>query len=258
MTSPWYISYKESFLKAHACSKLECLSDREPWAFVEIIFFVVRKNQFFRREGESASTSVPCWMLDVRFGPVVKGLLGYIEKVESSYAAKRTLFRGMRLPEQHLLENYAVGRILTWHAFSSVTTNRQLAESYCLEDYDRGFFLESGIPVLFIISTYCRGALLGSWTPHTSHDELLLSPFVFFQVMVTTIESLGTDRVRVRDLSNFSTCFEKKSSQLSRLENLLPKWTSWRVPSGRPNGSREIAPVLGRDCSWTIDTPSPW
>lgn len=197
-------------------------------------------------------------MLDVRFGPVVKGLLGYIEKVESSYAAKRTLFRGMRLPEQHLLENYAVGRILTWHAFSSVTTNRQLAESYCLEDYDRGFFLESGIPVLFIISTYCRGALLGSWTPHTSHDELLLSPFVFFQVMVTTIESLGTDRVRVRDLSNFSTCFEKKSSQLSRLENLLPKWTSWRVPSGRPNGSREIAPVLGRDCSWTIDTPSPW
>eukprot|EP00434_Breviolum_minutum_P033856 symbB.v1.2.029955.t1/scaffold3326.1/size58984/8 len=136
-------------------------------------------------------------MLDVRFGPVVKGLLGYIEKVESSYAAKRTLFRGMRLPEQHLLENYAVGRILTWHAFSSVTTNRQLAESYCLEDYDRGFFLESGIPVLFIISTYCRGALLGSWTPHTSHDELLLSPFVFFQVMVTTIESLGTDRVRV-------------------------------------------------------------
>lgn len=130
------------------------------------------------------------------FGPVVKALSGYIEKMEAVYAAKRTLFRGMRLPEQHLQDNYAVGKIISWHAFSSVTTNRHLAESYYSEDYDRGFFLESGVPVLFMISTHFRGALLGGWSPHTTHDELLLSPFLFFRV--TSISELsGNDRLRV-------------------------------------------------------------
>ena len=125
---------------------------------------------------------------------MVKGLTSYIEKMEAVYAAKRTLFRGMRLPEQHLQENYAVGKIITWHAFSSVTTNRQLAESYTIEDYDRGFFLESGVPVLFMISTHFKGALLGGWSPHTSHDELLLAPFLCFRVTSVNVEPLGNDR----------------------------------------------------------------
>lgn len=133
-----------------------------------------------------------------RYGLLVKLLLKYIAKVEKAYAAKRTLYRGMRLPEYHLKDQYPVGRIVTWHAFASVTTDRQLAEcclacssmplcnpfrkscaskvgtsaeslhmsallfqGYTCEDYDRGFFAD-GVPVVFVINTFSRGAILGS------------------------------------------------------------------------------------------------
>lgn len=177
-----YEAHRWLALEAYACTKLERPHVRDPRLHLIALQWTT------------------CWMhwsaADYRFGPVVKALSGYIEKMEAVYAAKRTLFRGMRLPEQHLQDNYAVGKIISWHAFSSVTTNRHLAESYYSEDYDRGFFLESGVPVLFMISTHFRGALLGGWSPHTTHDELLLSPFLFFRV--TSISELsGNDRLRV-------------------------------------------------------------
>ena len=59
----------------------------------------------------------------VRYGHIVKALMAYVHKVERAYAAKRTLYRGMRLAEYHLTENYVVGRVVTWHAFSNVTTD---------------------------------------------------------------------------------------------------------------------------------------
>lgn len=88
------------------------------------------------------------------YGPVVKGLLGYVRKVEAVCAAQRTLYRGLRLPEQHL-ERYEVGQVVTWHAFGSCTAHRSYAEAYALEDYDRGFFFEDAVPVVFVISSQC-------------------------------------------------------------------------------------------------------
>ncbi|CAK9107599.1 unnamed protein product [Durusdinium trenchii] len=146
-------------------------------------------NRLMRAQSWSALMS--------EFGPVVKSLCSYIEKLESSYAAKRTLYRGMQLSQQHLQDNYVVGKVVTWNAFASVTTNRQLAETYSCESYDRGFFLDSGVPVVFIIGTQFRGALLGGWSPYPSHEELLLSPFLGFRVTSVGLEPSGTDHTRV-------------------------------------------------------------
>eukprot|EP00438_Fugacium_kawagutii_P019639 Skav232812 [mRNA] locus=scaffold614:548421:549628:- [translate_table: standard] len=158
--------------------------------------------------------------------------------METFYAAKRTLFRGMRLPDQHLKDNYAAGKIITWHAFSSVTADRQLAESYSFEDYDRGFFLESGVPVLFIISTHFRGALLSGWSPHT-HDELLLAPFLYFRVTSMSVEPSGNERLRVIKLQVVKLPRSWAETAPDRLILLHPGSMPW---AAQPREARSMAP----------------
>ncbi|CAE7530497.1 unnamed protein product [Symbiodinium natans] len=129
--------------------------------------------------------------LFAEYGHIVKALMAYVHKVERAYAAKRTLYRGMRLAEYHLTENYVVGRVVTWHAFSNVTTDlatallnvttdRQLAQS-CAQ-HDRGLFGSvgsDGVEVLFVIQTSSgRGATLPG-----NYSELLLAPFTYFEVL---------------------------------------------------------------------------
>mmetsp|Transcript_44660 Transcript_44660/g.92348 ORF Transcript_44660/g.92348 Transcript_44660/m.92348 type:complete len:323 (+) Transcript_44660:15-983(+) len=111
-------------------------------------------------------------------GHTVKALVAYVCKMEQAYAAKRTLYRGTRLPEYHLTENYVVGRIITWHSFASVTSDRQLAESYTRQDDLFGSFGSEGVPVIFAIHTSAgRGARL------PGNSELLLAPFTYFEVV---------------------------------------------------------------------------
>ena len=125
----------------------------------------------------------------VRYGCVVKALVTYVQTVEQAYAAKRSLYRGMRLPEYHVTENYVVGRIVTWHAFASTTTDRQLAESYARQDCDRGLFGSEGVPVLFVIQTAAgRGAALPGNAACPELPELLLTPFMHFEVTSVTVE----------------------------------------------------------------------
>eukprot|EP00931_Biecheleriopsis_adriatica_P059261 TRINITY_DN35430_c0_g1_i1.p1 TRINITY_DN35430_c0_g1~~TRINITY_DN35430_c0_g1_i1.p1 ORF type:complete len:352 (+),score=55.20 TRINITY_DN35430_c0_g1_i1:31-1056(+) len=116
------------------------------------------------------------------YGQVLHCLLGYISNVERVYVAKRTLYRGTKMPDQHLRQHYVVGQVVTWGAFASVTTHRGKALSYARESYDRDIFAQDGIPVLFVIETYSRGAVLGEWTPYVADEELLLPPFLCFEV----------------------------------------------------------------------------
>ncbi|CAE7333948.1 unnamed protein product [Symbiodinium pilosum] len=127
--------------------------------------------------------------LFAEYGCVVKALVTYVQTVEQAYAAKRSLYRGMRLPEYHVTENYVVGRIVTWHAFASTTTDRQLAESYARQDCDRGLFGSEGVPVLFVIQTAAgRGAALPGNAACPELPELLLTPFMHFEVTSVTVE----------------------------------------------------------------------
>ncbi|CAE8646821.1 unnamed protein product, partial [Polarella glacialis] len=119
------------------------------------------------------------------YGQLIKYLATYIHKMEKSYAAKRTLFRGMRMSEQHLKDHYVVGQVITWGAFASASASRQKAIACARDSYDRGFSVSDGVMVMFVIDTYCRGAVVGEWSPFSSEEEVLLMPFLCFEVLAT-------------------------------------------------------------------------
>ncbi|CAJ1344123.1 unnamed protein product [Effrenium voratum] len=202
------------------------LEAKVAYAYVSSPTLAKQINRLMRAQSWTALAS--------EYGLLVKLLLKYIAKVEKAYAAKRTLYRGMRLPEYHLKDQYPVGRIVTWHAFASVTTDRQLAECYTCEDYDRGFFAD-GVPVVFVINTFSRGAILGNWTPYASQHELLLAPFLCFRVVSASLEK----RIWVVKLEVVKLRWGETGN---RLVLLHPGSMPWATPQ------KEVLSELEEDC----------
>jgi hypothetical protein len=125
------------------------------------------------------------------YGPLVKCLWSYIEKMQDSYGKKQTLYRGMVADEGAFREQYPVGSTISWSSFSSTSTDMAQSLEFAQGKYaDEG----AGVPVLFVIETRSRGAPILQWSRYPDEEEVLLAPFQCFQVQAINKQQIRGTR----------------------------------------------------------------